>query len=88
MTPATTERIVKQTCAYCNNSFTGRTDKKFCTNKCRSTFNNKRNQDKMKLARKIAEKLNNAQSGINDCGTITMLDGTNVGIIIILTPTT
>ena len=58
----------KKTCPVCGDTFTGRVDKKFCSDQCRTEFNNKSNKDVtnymrningvLRKNRKILEKLN------------------------------
>lgn len=40
-------------CLECNQPLTGRADKKFCDDQCRSTYNNKLYSDSSKLVRSI-----------------------------------
>jgi len=40
-------------CAECGNEFTGRLDKKFCDDTCRSAFNNRKYSNSVQLIRKI-----------------------------------
>ena len=40
-------------CVECGISFTGRSDKKFCSDQCRSSFNNKLNSDANNVVRNI-----------------------------------
>ncbi len=47
------EKII---CLECATTFTGRSDKKFCTDQCRSSYNNKQNSD----ANKTMKNINNA----------------------------
>jgi YHS domain-containing protein len=35
--------LMQNTCAECGDSFKGRSDKKFCSDACRNTFNNREN---------------------------------------------
>ena len=37
--------ITEHQCLECGETFKGRADKKFCSDQCRSTFNNKQNSD-------------------------------------------
>jgi len=43
----------KPVCPECNEEFVGRTDKKFCSDQCRNTFNNRQNSDQTNLVRNI-----------------------------------
>lgn len=43
----------KQTCLYCHDSFRGRSDKKFCDDKCRNAFYNDCNRQENNLMRNI-----------------------------------
>jgi hypothetical protein len=59
---------MKKNCLECGLSFVGRSDKKFCSNYCRNTYNNKINpacrnlirntNNRLKRNHKILEKLN------------------------------
>ena len=40
-------------CIECGTKFAGRVDKKFCSDQCRSAYNNKLNNDSSKLLRNI-----------------------------------
>lgn len=44
-------------CLECNERLFGRADKKFCSDQCRNSFNNKLNQDGNKLIRNINNRL-------------------------------
>lgn len=46
----TTESLI---CLECGTSFKGRKDKKFCTDQCRSTYNNNQNADANKTIKNI-----------------------------------
>ena len=37
------------TCIFCNESFKGRSDKKFCTDQCRASYNNQNRADSEKV---------------------------------------
>lgn len=41
------------TCLECGNEFKGRSDKKFCTDQCRSAYNNRLNADPNSVVRNI-----------------------------------
>ena len=41
----------KKTCLECGDTFAGRVDKKFCSDGCRNTYNNKINKDSKNLIR-------------------------------------
>lgn len=43
----------KQTCLVCKDKFTGRVDKKFCSDSCRSTYNNRINKDQTNYVRNV-----------------------------------
>lgn len=40
-------------CAYCQDAFKGRLDKKFCSDQCRSSFNNQHRSKEEELIRKV-----------------------------------
>lgn len=44
---------MSNSCLECNEPFKGRADKKFCSDACRNSFNNKFNKDTTNLMRKI-----------------------------------
>jgi hypothetical protein len=44
---------MKKTCLECGDEFTGRSDKKFCTSDCRSSYNNRLNSDATNFMRNI-----------------------------------
>jgi len=44
---------MEQTCQECDKPIFGRRDKKFCSDSCRNTFNNKQNSDSVNLVRNI-----------------------------------
>lgn len=46
-----------QTCLQCNDKIIGRTDKKFCNDSCRNSYNNKQNKDSTNLMRNTHNKL-------------------------------
>ena len=46
-------------CLECNAVIRGRTDKKFCSDYCRNSFNNKKNRATDQLIRKVNHKLRN-----------------------------
>lgn len=37
--------MIQRTCKECGSPLVGRTDKRFCSDQCRSTFNNRRNRE-------------------------------------------
>ncbi len=43
----------KKTCPVCGDEFTGRIDKKFCSDQCRNEYNNRQNQDTNNYIRRI-----------------------------------
>lgn len=43
----------KKLCAFCNNPITGRADKKFCDDACRSAFNNQLNHESNNMVKNI-----------------------------------
>lgn len=44
---------MKKTCLECGDEFIGRADKKFCSDQCRSAFNNRLNKDATNFIRNI-----------------------------------
>ena len=48
---------MNQQCLECGEEFIGRVDKKFCSDYCRNTFNNKINKDTTNLIRNINNRL-------------------------------
>lgn len=47
----------KTKCLSCEEPITGRIDKKFCSDYCRSTYNNRLNSDATKIVRNINNRL-------------------------------
>jgi len=47
----------KQKCIECNEPFSGRADKKFCSDYCRNAYNNKINKDTTNLIRNTNNRL-------------------------------
>lgn len=47
----------KPTCLECGESFSGRSDKKFCSDQCRNAYNNKINKDSKNLIRNVNNRL-------------------------------
>jgi hypothetical protein len=45
--------ITGKTCLECHSTFRGRIDKKFCSDQCRSTFNNRLNAEQTQFVRRI-----------------------------------
>lgn len=45
---------MKQECLECGETFKGRADKKFCSDQCRSSYNNKLNSDANNFVRNIS----------------------------------
>ena len=43
----------KRTCIECDEAFNGRADKKFCSDLCRNSYNNKLNSDSNNLVRNV-----------------------------------
>lgn len=43
----------KKVCIECGDTIVGRSDKKFCSDLCRNSFNNKQNSDETNLVRNI-----------------------------------
>jgi len=43
----------KKICPVCGDPFSGRVDKKFCSDQCRNEYNNRQNQDSNNTIRKI-----------------------------------
>jgi len=48
---------MKKKCLECGEPFNGRVDKKFCSDYCRNTFNNKVNKESKNLIRNINNRL-------------------------------
>ncbi|MDX1830063.1 MAG: hypothetical protein R3342_11010 [Lutibacter sp.] len=48
---------MKKNCLECGESFQGRIDKKFCSDYCRNTYNNKINKESKNLIRNINNRL-------------------------------
>lgn len=48
---------MKKECIECGEEFIGRVDKKFCSDYCRNTYNNKMNKDGTNLIRNINNRL-------------------------------
>jgi predicted nucleic acid-binding Zn ribbon protein len=46
-------KIMSKYCLECGEEIVGRIDKKFCSDQCRNTYNNKLNRDEINLARRI-----------------------------------
>jgi len=44
---------MKRNCLECGDQFEGRVDKKFCSDQCRNTYNNRNNKDEINLVRNI-----------------------------------
>ena len=44
---------MKKKCLECGDEFTGRVDKKFCSDQCRNTYNNRQNADSNNFVRNI-----------------------------------
>lgn len=44
---------MEKTCPVCGDKFTGRIDKKFCSDQCRNTFNNSQNRDETNYMRNV-----------------------------------
>ncbi len=44
---------MRNNCIECNEEFIGRSDKKFCSTECRSTYNNRLNSDSSNFMRNI-----------------------------------
>ena len=44
---------MKRTCTECGDAFEGRVDKKFCSDQCRNTYNNRQNADANNFVRNI-----------------------------------
>jgi len=49
--------LTRNSCLECNNLLFGRTDKKFCSEPCRNSFNNKKRANERLLIRNIDKKL-------------------------------
>ena len=49
--------ILMENCLECGEKIIGRTDKKFCNDGCRNTYNNNHNKDSSNLMRNINNKL-------------------------------
>ena len=50
---AIVQTMEKRACPECGESFTGRIDKKFCSDMCRNSFNNKNNSESNNFVRNI-----------------------------------
>jgi predicted nucleic acid-binding Zn ribbon protein len=48
---------MSKNCLECNEKIIGREDKKFCSDGCRNSYNNRRNKDQTNLMRNINNKL-------------------------------
>ena len=48
---------MKKNCLECGESFTGRIDKKFCSDYCRNTYNNNINKESKNLVRNTNNRL-------------------------------
>ena len=48
---------MSKTCPECGDKIIGRTDKKFCSDACRNSYNNRKNSDTKNLMRNINNKL-------------------------------
>jgi len=44
---------MKRNCLECGDEFEGRIDKKFCSDQCRNTYNNRNNKDAINLIRNV-----------------------------------
>ncbi len=44
---------MKQKCMECGDEFVGRADKKFCSDQCRNTYNNRQNKDVNNYVRNV-----------------------------------
>lgn len=51
--PSETSTIMKKTCKECSDTFVGRADAKFCSDQCRSAYNNRINGYQSSYIRKI-----------------------------------
>lgn len=51
--------MAERRCLECKATFQGRSDKKFCTDQCRSTHYNRRHQDSIRFAQEINRILRN-----------------------------
>lgn len=51
------QMILMENCLECGEKIIGRSDKKFCNDGCRNTYNNKHNKDSSNLMRNINNKL-------------------------------
>lgn len=54
------------TCIECGTSFKGRSDKKFCTDQCRSAYNNRRNADANNLMKNVNHALRKNRRILSD----------------------
>jgi len=80
---------MKNKCLECSEPFNGRIDKKFCSDYCRNSFNNKINKDSKNLIRNINNRLrknHHLLSSINPSGKTKvtrtkLLDGILISII-------
>lgn len=48
---------MQKTCVECGEAIRGRADKKFCSDTCRNTYNNRQNKDSKKIMRNVNNKL-------------------------------
>ena len=55
-----------RTCLECNEKVTGRIDKKFCSDYCRNSYNNKVNKDSKNLIRNINNRLKKNYKIVSD----------------------
>lgn len=49
--------MTQQNCLECKEAFKGRSDKKFCSDGCRNTYNNRINKDHKNLIRNVNNRL-------------------------------
>ncbi len=45
--------MIQRNCQECGTNIVGRSDKRFCSDQCRNTFNNRRNAEPSKVVREV-----------------------------------
>ncbi len=58
---------MKKACAECGDEFAGRSDAKFCSDQCRSTFHNRQSQQSNEYVRLINSALKKNRKILCDC---------------------
>lgn len=59
--------IIERQCLYCNKTLKGRTDKKFCDDFCRNSYNNEQNSDANNFVRNINNILRKNRRILKSC---------------------